>query len=62
MYPASKSSNDPSCVLVGGVGHDVKPLTSKLEKLLESLVPFEGESASNVDANDMNIGLLAMVV
>ena len=48
-------------MLLGGVGHDVKLLRSKFEKLLESAL-LEGESVSNVDANDMNIGLLAMVV
>ena len=61
MYPANKSSNDPSWALLGGVGHDVKLLRSKFEKLVES-VPLGGESVSNVDANDMNMGLLAIVV
>lgn len=61
MYPANKSSNDPSCALLG-VGHDVNPLRSKFEKLLESVLLLGDDSVSNVDANDMNMGLLAMVV
>jgi hypothetical protein len=35
---------------------------SKFGKVLESLVLLGGESESNVDANDMNMGLLAIVL
>jgi hypothetical protein len=38
------------------------PLRSKVGKGVVSAVLLDGESVSNVDAKDMNMGLLAMVV